>query len=70
MVRVSTGLLAAAVGFAVVATAPIGPQAEGLVTAQKLSAPLANELVGEAVANCAQKGERLLLIESGLSRPL
>ena len=23
---------------------------------QKLSAPLANELVGESVANCAQKG--------------
>ena len=56
MVRVSTGLLAAAVGFAVVAAAPIGPQAQGLVTAQKLSAPLANELVGEAVTNCAQKG--------------
>jgi uncharacterized protein GlcG (DUF336 family) len=27
-----------------------------LVTIQKLSAPLANELVGEAVANCTQKG--------------
>jgi uncharacterized protein GlcG (DUF336 family) len=27
-----------------------------LVTLQKLSAALANELVGEAVANCAQKG--------------
>ena len=31
-------------------------QAQGLVTTQKLSAPLANELVGESVANCAQKG--------------
>jgi len=31
-------------------------QAQGLVTVQKLSAPLANELVGEAVANCKQKG--------------
>jgi uncharacterized protein GlcG (DUF336 family) len=31
-------------------------QAQGLVTMQKLSAPLANELVGEAVAQCAQKG--------------
>ena len=34
----------------------IQAQAQGLVTTQKLSAPLANELVGEAVANCAQKG--------------
>src|SRR5215510_8864828 len=31
-------------------------QAQGLVTIQKLSAPLANELVGEAVAACTQKG--------------
>ena len=31
-------------------------QAPGLVTMQKLSAPLANELVGEAVTQCAQKG--------------
>lgn len=30
--------------------------AQGLVTMQKLSAPLANELVGETVAACAQKG--------------
>jgi uncharacterized protein GlcG (DUF336 family) len=33
-----------------------GAQAQGLITVQKLSAPLANELAGEAVANCAQKG--------------
>ena len=31
-------------------------QAQGLVNMQKLSAPLANELVGESVATCAQKG--------------
>jgi len=30
--------------------------AQGLVSMQKLSAPLANELVGESVATCAQKG--------------
>jgi len=30
--------------------------AQGLVTMQKLSAPLANELVGESVAQCALKG--------------
>jgi len=56
MARVSTGLLAGAVGFAVIAAAAIGVRAEGLVSIQKLSAPLANELVGEAVTNCAQKG--------------
>jgi uncharacterized protein GlcG (DUF336 family) len=33
-----------------------GAQAQGLVSIQKLSAPLANELVGESVAICAQKG--------------
>jgi uncharacterized protein GlcG (DUF336 family) len=56
MARVSTGLLAGAVGFGVIAAATIGARAQGLVTIQKLSAPLANELVGEAVANCTQKG--------------
>jgi uncharacterized protein GlcG (DUF336 family) len=48
--------LAGAVGFGVIAAATIGVRAQGLVTIQKLSAPLANELVGEAVANCTQKG--------------
>lgn len=33
-----------------------GAQAQGIVHVQKLSAPLANELVGDSVANCAQKG--------------
>src|SRR6202011_5066705 len=56
MARVSSGLLAGAVGFGVIAAAAIGVRAQGLVTLQKLSAALANELVGEAVANCAQKG--------------
>ena len=56
MARVSTGLLAGAVGFGVIAAAAIGVRAQGLVSIQKLSAPLANELVGEAVANCTQKG--------------
>src|SRR5262250_296933 len=31
-------------------------QAQGLIQMQKLSAALANELVGESVAQCAQKG--------------
>jgi len=33
-----------------------GAWAQGLISVQKLSAPLANELVGETVATCAQKG--------------
>ena len=40
---------------AVVGTSTVAG-AQGLVTIQKLSAPLANELVGESVAACAQKG--------------
>ena len=56
MARVATGLLAGAVGLGVAAAVAIGAQAQGLMTVQRLSAPLANELVGEAVANCAQKG--------------
>jgi uncharacterized protein GlcG (DUF336 family) len=43
------------VAFVLVGTAT-GAWAQGLVTMQKLSAPLANELVGETVAACAQKG--------------
>jgi uncharacterized protein GlcG (DUF336 family) len=43
--------VAIAIGFAV-----SGVQAQGLVHTQRLSAALANELVGETVANCAAKG--------------
>src|ERR1700747_1151129 len=56
MLQVSIRLLAGAVGFAAIAAAAIGARAQGLVTIQKLSAPLANELVGESVAACAAKG--------------
>ena len=48
-------LATAALAFAVLGTAT-GVSAQGLVTMQKLSAPLANELVGDTVATCAQKG--------------
>src|SRR5262245_33393445 len=41
--------------FAIVVSAT-DAGAQGLITMQKLSAPLANELVGETVAACAQKG--------------
>jgi uncharacterized protein GlcG (DUF336 family) len=56
MSRVSSGLQAVVFAFAVVGVAATGAQAQGLVNTQKLSAPLANELVGESVAQCAQKG--------------
>jgi uncharacterized protein GlcG (DUF336 family) len=42
--------------FAFVVAGATGVHAQGLLTMQKLSAPLANELVGQAVASCAQKG--------------
>ena len=46
-------VLASAVAAGLALTA--GAQAQGLVTSQKLSAQLANELVGMSVANCAAK---------------
>jgi uncharacterized protein GlcG (DUF336 family) len=54
-------LKAAAFAFAFVA-APMAAQAQGLITTQKLSAALANELVGETVANCAQKGYQVVAV--------
>ena len=48
-------LTTAALAIVVLGTAT-GVSAQGLVTMQKLSAPLANELVGATVATCAQKG--------------
>jgi hypothetical protein len=37
-------------------------QAQGLINMQKLSAPLANELVGEAVASCARNGHAVTAV--------
>jgi uncharacterized protein GlcG (DUF336 family) len=45
----------AVLACAVLVTA-VGVSAQGLVMMRKLSAPLANELVGGSVAACAQKG--------------
>ncbi len=57
MSLVSIGLQAVVLALVfVIGVAPTAAQAQGLVNMQKLSAPLANELVGEAVASCAQKG--------------
>ena len=47
MLRISTGLQSAALVLTIAGTAA---QAQGIVTIQKLSAVLANELVGESVA--------------------
>ena len=49
-------LLVVGMAVAVLGVVAAGVEAQGLVTTQKLSAPLANELVGETVAACAQKG--------------
>jgi uncharacterized protein GlcG (DUF336 family) len=57
MPEISAGLQTVALSAVLaLAAAVTGARAQGLVTIQKLSAPLANELVGESVANCAQKG--------------
>ena len=37
-------------------------QAQGLITTQKLSAALANELVGESVAQCARNGYKVVAV--------
>jgi uncharacterized protein GlcG (DUF336 family) len=49
------------VGLAVLAGAS-AVQAQGLVTTQKLSAALANELVGESVAQCSKSGYKVTAI--------
>jgi uncharacterized protein GlcG (DUF336 family) len=53
----SGGVKSVAISFVIALGASVtGVQAQGLVNMQKLSAALANELVGETVANCAAKG--------------
>jgi len=63
MARVSVGTKAAvlSLGVALSAGATLA-QAQGLITTQRLSAALANELVGETVATCAQKGYKVVAI--------
>src|SRR5262245_37365879 len=38
---------------------PAGVIAQGVIHTQKISAPLANQLVGDAVAECARKGYKV-----------
>jgi uncharacterized protein GlcG (DUF336 family) len=49
------------IGVAALAAATAA-QAQGLVTTQKLSAALANELVGDSVAQCAKNGYKVTAI--------
>ena len=56
MSRIPAGLAVALV------FAAAGAQAQGLVQTQKLSAALANELVGESVAQCAAKGYKVVAV--------
>ncbi|HSU77975.1 MAG TPA: heme-binding protein, partial [Burkholderiales bacterium] len=37
-------------------------QAQGLITTHKISAALANELVGESVAQCARNGYKVVAV--------
>ena len=59
MSRISAGLQ---VLVLVAGTAATGAQAQGLVTTHKLSAALANQLVGDSVATCAQKGYQVVAV--------
>ena len=59
MSRVSAGLQMLVL---VAGAAAAGAQAQGLVTTHKLSAALANQLVGDSVAACAQKGYQVVAV--------
>jgi uncharacterized protein GlcG (DUF336 family) len=58
----SQAFAARAVLVLAVTGAATGASAQGLITMTKLSAPLANELVGETVAQCAQKGYAVTVV--------
>jgi len=59
MSRISAGLHVVALVLCALAT---GAQGQGLVTTHKLSAALANQLVGDSVAACAQKGYQVVAV--------
>ena len=63
MARTFVGKKAAVISLGVaLSVGAMTAQAQGLVTTQKLSASLANELVGETVAFCAQKGYKVVAV--------
>jgi len=49
-------------GVAMLAAATAGAQAQGLITTHKVSAALANELVGDSVAQCAKNGYKVVAV--------
>src|SRR4030095_11634132 len=55
-----SGLQAAVLALAFVAVSTT--HAQGLINVQRLSAPLANELVGDTVAICAKKGYKVVAV--------
>jgi uncharacterized protein GlcG (DUF336 family) len=61
MSRFSAGLRAVVLASAI-GGAATGALAQGLVTTSKLSASLANQLVGDTVAICAQKGYKVTAV--------
>lgn len=54
MSRIAAALLTLSFGIAA--------HAQGLITTHKISAALANELVGESVAECARKGYKVVAV--------
>ena len=63
MSRISSGLQAGALAVVVVVgAAATAAQAQGVINMPKISAALANELVGETVKYCAQKGHKVVAI--------
>ena len=55
-------LIPVSLAFASLGGASAVAQAQGVINMPKLSAPLANELVGESVAICAQKGYNVVAV--------
>ena len=63
MAQLAAGLRVASLSLlAALSALVLNAHAQGLVITHKLSAALANELVGETVAACAQKGYRVVAI--------
>ena len=60
MKSILAGLQAAVLASAFVAVPTT--HAQGLITVQRLSAPLANELVGDTVAICAKRGYKVVAV--------
>lgn len=52
----------AAFALVIALSALANVQAQGIINMPKLSAPLANELVGETVAICAQRGHKVVAV--------